>query len=40
MKKLLPFLLLLAGACSRVEAPAPVVPLPDARKMAGQRLET
>ena len=40
MKKLLPFLLLLAGACSRVEAPAPVGPLPDARQIAWQKLET
>lgn len=40
MKHLFPLLLLLAGACSRVEAPAPVGPVPDARQLAWQRLET
>ena len=40
MKKTLSVFLLFAAACGRVEAPAPLFPVPNARQLAWQQLET
>lgn len=40
MKKLLSAFLLFSAACSRVEAPAPVLPIPSADQLAWQQMET
>lgn len=40
MKKLLLLWLLFAAACSRIEAPAPIGPVPDAKQLAWQQMET
>lgn len=40
MKRMLSVFLLFAAACGRVEAPAPLFPVPNARQLAWQQLET
>ena len=40
MKRTLSVFLLFAAACGRVEAPAPLFPVPNARQLAWQQLET
>ena len=40
MKKTLSVFLLFAAACGRIEAPAPLFPVPNARQLAWQQLET